>query len=376
MSCCIIGKESLDVLESYLGTLGFEAIENKKVERKRWDEHPLGPGERGKKIEAVPIKDTRMLTISFPFPDINDEYESQPGHYISEFKNRIFLNNSYLPAHLLGHEGPGSLLSELKRRGWVSSLQAGNHTQATGFGVFDVMMDLSMEGLEHVEDIIELMFNYIGLLQKSKPQAWIHEELAELSSVKFRFKDKETPITMATNVAATLQYIPFEHILSSKYLMTKYEPERITELINLLTPRNMSYRVVSQKFKGQEGNTKEPIYGTEIKVTDIEKSAFEKFEQAMKTSHHALHLPEKNEYIATKFDQKPRESVTSEHPRLINDDGWSRVWFKQDDEYKMPKQETKLALTTPMVAQNPRASLISSLWLWCLSVSRSFHSTS
>uniref|UniRef100_A0A8R1HQ00 Insulin-degrading enzyme n=1 Tax=Caenorhabditis japonica TaxID=281687 RepID=A0A8R1HQ00_CAEJA len=352
MSCCIIGRESLDELEGYLGTLGFDAIENKKVARQVWSEYPYGPEQLGKKVEVVPIKDTRLLTLSFPFPDLNGEYETQPGHYIT---------------HLLGHEGTGSLLSELKRLGWVSSLQAGNHTQAAGFGVFDVTMDLSTEGLDHVDDIVQLVFNYIGLLQRSGPQQWIQDELAELSAVKFRFKDKETPINMATSVAATLQYIPFENILSSKYLLTKFEPERIKELLATLTPANMSYRVVSQKFKGQEGNTTEPVYGTEIRVTDIDKTTFNKFEQALKTEHPALHLPEKNKFIATNFEQKARESVKSEHPRLISDDGWSRVWFKQDDEYKMPKQETKMALTTPMVAQNPRTSLISSLWLWCLS---------
>ncbi|CCD67861.1 Insulin-degrading enzyme [Caenorhabditis elegans] len=352
MTCCIVGKEPLNVLESYLGTLEFDAIENKKVERKVWEEFPYGPDQLAKRIDVVPIKDTRLVSISFPFPDLNGEFLSQPGHYIS---------------HLIGHEGPGSLLSELKRLGWVSSLQSDSHTQAAGFGVYNVTMDLSTEGLEHVDEIIQLMFNYIGMLQSAGPKQWVHDELAELSAVKFRFKDKEQPMTMAINVAASLQYIPFEHILSSRYLLTKYEPERIKELLSMLSPANMQVRVVSQKFKGQEGNTNEPVYGTEMKVTDISPETMKKYENALKTSHHALHLPEKNEYIATNFDQKPRESVKNEHPRLISDDGWSRVWFKQDDEYNMPKQETKLALTTPMVAQNPRMSLLSSLWLWCLS---------
>ncbi|KAF1751249.1 hypothetical protein GCK72_017803 [Caenorhabditis remanei] len=352
MSCCIIGKESLDVLESYLGTLEFDAIENKKVSRQVWKEFPYGPEQLGKKVEVVPIKDTRMLSVSFPFPDLNNEYQSQPGHYIS---------------HLIGHEGPGSLLSELKRRGWVSSLQSDSHTQAAGFGVYAVTMDLSTEGLEHVDEIIQLLFNYIGMLQAAGPKAWIHEELAELSAVKFRFKDKEQPMNMAINVASSLQSIPFEDILSSKYLLTKFEPERIKELLDMLKPASMYVRVVSQKFKGQEGNTTEPVYGTEIKMMDIDQESMQKFENALKTSHHALHLPEKNEYIATKFDLKKREAVKDAHPRLISDDGWSRVWFKQDDEYNMPKQETKLALTTPIVAQNPRMSLLSSLWLWCLS---------
>ncbi|CAI5452084.1 unnamed protein product [Caenorhabditis angaria] len=352
MTLCVIGKESLDELEGYLGTLEFDAIEDKKVERVAWKEAAYGPEQLGKRIEVVPIKDTRLLNISFPFPDVRADYKSQSEHYIS---------------HLLGHEGPGSLLSELKRRGWVSSLSSGYHTQARGFGIFDVSMDLSTEGLEHTEEIVDLVFNYIGMMERAGPKSWIQEELGELASIKFRFKDKETPITMATHVASELQYIPFEDILSSKYIIDKYQPEKILDLLKLFKPENMMYRVVSLKFAGKEGNTKEPVYGTEMRIEDINEKTMARFNEARATNNSVFKLPEKNEYIATNFELKPRETIKSEHPRLISENGWSRVWFKQDDEYKLPKQETKLALTTPIVAQNPRTSLVSSLWLWCLS---------
>lgn len=51
---------------------------------------------------------------------------------------------NYLLAHLIGHEGPGSLLSELKRRGWVSTITSGGSRRARGFGFFYVDFDLSL----------------------------------------------------------------------------------------------------------------------------------------------------------------------------------------------------------------------------------------
>lgn len=50
----------------------------------------------------VPIKDIRNLYVTFPIPDLQKYYKSNPGHYLG---------------HLIGHEGPGSLLSELKSKG-------------------------------------------------------------------------------------------------------------------------------------------------------------------------------------------------------------------------------------------------------------------
>ncbi|PIC23637.1 hypothetical protein B9Z55_017267 [Caenorhabditis nigoni] len=280
-------------------------LKKKGVTRQVWHDHPYGPEQLGKKVEAVPIKDSKWLSIRFPFPDLDSEYKSQPRRYIS---------------HLIGDEAPGSLLSELKRRGWVSELESGYHTPASGFAFFTVSMDLSNDGLDHVDEIIELMFNYIGMLRAKRPKEWIYEELAELKAITFRFKDKESPMSLAIDVASKLQCIPFEDILSSNYLLTKYDPDRIKELLDKLTPSNMYIRVLAQKFKGQEGSIIEPIYGTEFMEKDIDKETMQKYENALKTSNPAFHLPKKNEYIATNFDLKPREITKSEHPRLIVDD--------------------------------------------------------
>jgi insulysin len=67
----------------------------------------------------------------------------QPGHYLS---------------HLFGHEGPGSLLSVLRTKGWCNSLVGGARTGARGFGFFGINVDLTEEGIEHVDDIVKLVF--------------------------------------------------------------------------------------------------------------------------------------------------------------------------------------------------------------------------
>ncbi|VBB34049.1 unnamed protein product, partial [Acanthocheilonema viteae] len=117
MSFAILGKESLDDLEQMVTSLSFGNIEKKNVSRKTWSEGPYGDEQLGVKVELVPVKDLRYLTLTFPIRDYRDDYRSWPAHYVS---------------HLIGHEGPGSLLSELKRRGWVNSLSAGDRLLARG----------------------------------------------------------------------------------------------------------------------------------------------------------------------------------------------------------------------------------------------------
>lgn len=65
----------------------------------------------------------------------------------------------------MGHEGPGSILSVLKARGWSSNLVAGNKSAPRGFGFFGVAVDLTEEGMKHVDDIVLLIFQVINKIK-------------------------------------------------------------------------------------------------------------------------------------------------------------------------------------------------------------------
>lgn len=73
---------------------------------------------------------------------------------------------------------------------------AGHSTSARGFGFFDVSVDLSKEGFENVEEIIKIIFQYINMLKSNGPKKWIFEEYCNLSEMQFRFKDKDTPLSL------------------------------------------------------------------------------------------------------------------------------------------------------------------------------------
>ena len=86
------------------------------------------------------------------------------------------------------HEGPGSLLSELKRRGWCNSLYAGGRREARGFQFFNITLDLSEEGGEKCDEIVTLVYQYLNMLRREKPAEWIYDELNNLGKISFNFK--------------------------------------------------------------------------------------------------------------------------------------------------------------------------------------------
>ena len=152
MSLAVLGKENLDELEKMVTDL-FNNVENKNVEGPSWLQHPYLPKDNRSLTYIVPVKDIRNLDMLFPIPDINrDNYKSGPLDYLS---------------HLIGHEGKGSLLSELKARKWCNSLVAGQKSGAKGFAFFEVGVDLTVEGVDHIDDIVSLVFQVIELLTHS-----------------------------------------------------------------------------------------------------------------------------------------------------------------------------------------------------------------
>jgi insulysin len=109
MKLVILGREPLDVLEGWAADL-FAGVRNKSLPQMRWeDEVPFRPEDLLTQCFAKPVMDFRQLNLSFPFIDEELLFESQPSRYIS---------------HLIGHEGPGSIMSYIKSKDWANGLSA------------------------------------------------------------------------------------------------------------------------------------------------------------------------------------------------------------------------------------------------------------
>ncbi|RKK89181.1 hypothetical protein BFJ68_g16763 [Fusarium oxysporum] len=94
---------------------------------------------------------SRELNLYFPFIDEEFMFATQPSRYIS---------------HLIGHEGPGSIMSYIRSKGWANGLNAGAYPMCPGTpSIFDMQVCLTEDGLKNYPEIIDIFFLYIALLQ-------------------------------------------------------------------------------------------------------------------------------------------------------------------------------------------------------------------
>ena len=84
-----------------------------------------------------------------------------------------------------------------------------------------------------------MIFQYLNMLRKVEPQERLWREEQQIQDIKFRFRDKEKPISCARGIAALMQKYALNEVLTGPSLMKEYDPAIITELLSHLTPDNM-----------------------------------------------------------------------------------------------------------------------------------------
>ncbi len=75
--------------------------------------------------------DFHAIEISFPIDEQTSHWRFKPGSFL---------------ANIIGHEGPGSLHSYLKERGWITALNTGVQDLARGMATVKITHHLSQNG--------------------------------------------------------------------------------------------------------------------------------------------------------------------------------------------------------------------------------------
>jgi len=343
MKLVVLGKESLDELESWVAEL-FADVKNKDLPPNRWPGiQPYSDKEVLTQVLAKPVMDSRLLDIYFLYQDEEALYKTQPSRYIS---------------HLIGHEGPGSILAYIKAKGWANGLSAGAMEVCPGSAFFTVSIRLTAEGLKEYQEVVKTVFQYVSLIKEAPPQQWIVDEIKGMAEVDFRFKQKSPASSFTSKLSSVMQKpLPREWLLSGTTLIREFDAEAIRHALSYLRTDNYRLTIVSQEFPGNWDH-KEKWYGTEYRTekipADFEAAVRKAGESTAKDRPSELHLPHVNEFIPTRLTvEKKEKSEPMKHPKLIRNDEGIRTWWKKDDRFWVPKGNIVTTLRTPLAGTTP-----------------------
>lgn len=204
------------------------------------------------------------VEISFPFPYQPPYWRHQPGHFLG---------------HFVGHEGPGSLHSYLKQKGWIIALSAGPQSLSRGFAMFKVTLRLTQDGFDNYRAVSLAVFNYLSLLRASEFPAWYQKELATIKSTRFRFAEKRRPEDYALWVTEQLTWpVPREEVLSAPQVISEWDEvdpmkegggeKEMREMLSMLRVDRARSVLMARKDEherltgGEKKWESEPWYGT------------------------------------------------------------------------------------------------------------------
>ncbi len=300
MKLVVYGKEPLDKLEEYV-TAHFSATADKNLDIPKFPSEVFSNDQLGSILYVVPVRDVRILDISFPISPIDNLYLSKPTRYL---------------AHLIGHESKGSILSALKSKGLADNLNASVGTSLNDFACFSISIELTDEGFERYHDVISCIFAYIGLLKLEGPKEWIGQEIKDLSTVQFRYLSKTNPCDYCVDLANGMHTYIQRHFLSGNKMIFDVKVEDSIPFLDMLTPSNAIF-VLRHKSFTNKTMRKEKWYKTDYSIDKVDPSYMSLWTEALTNGNEnwkdLLKLPVPNPFIPQNFDiKKPKFTAESD----------------------------------------------------------------
>lgn len=346
MTLVLEGPQSLAEL-ALLAKDSFSAVQCNEQVKKPITEPLYHKQHQQKWINVIPVKNDRQLIISFAMPSIDEYYRQKPESIL---------------AYLLGHEGPGSILSFLKSRQWAMSLTAGSGINGSNFKDFNISISLSKLGEEHVNSVIDTVFSYIALLKSAPLQTRYYREKKALADLSFAYQEKSSPLDSVTQLVINMQHYPEQDYIFGDYVMEEPNQALFDKLLNFLSPDNVRIIAIKQDDNQQNLYSTSKWYQVPYLVKTISEEIIKRWQNA--TLKPELHLPLENNYIVAKpdlYSQDPETIMTP--PQLINQQDGLKVWFKQDTSFNTPKGYIYLAIDSPAIIQDAKSIAMSRLFI-------------
>jgi insulysin len=284
------------------------------------------------RVNLIPLKEVRQLTLAFPVPNYSESYKAKPLSYLG---------------HLLGNESSGSLLALLKGLGWAESLSAGELYRSRHDALFGITIKLTKEGAKAKDQIVSAVFDYLKIMSARGVSEWRFTEMQQIADINYRFRDKPAAIDSVVELSQAMHDYPAQDVLWGDYAYTKFDEQLLKQALGYLHKDNLFISFVAPEAQTAISSN---FYNTDY-------SAVRGIPQILELKpqyHQKLTLPERNIFIPKNFVVKAPSMLPSSDGQagknvpalLINSDDL-KVWFLQDRKFRSPKAELNFRFKLP-----------------------------
>jgi insulysin len=357
MKLVVVGPNTLDELKEMATSIFSNVPKKSAIPLRNYEAPFITPAF----LQVVPIKTNDKLSIYWQIPSYKLLYGWKPLNFLS---------------HIIGHEGPGTILNCLKENNLATQLFAGISSEEQNFTLFSVDVKLTDHGYKNQKTVYDIIYKYIDLLlQKinSDDIEYLYNENKYISKLAFDNieipSDKTDYINGLSSTWATTS-IPVYELISHNYLYNEFNDklkEILKEITQLFTPENSVVIVSSKNYKSKTDSI-EKWYGVEYRKFNSIELSNEYVEsnnmEANKLSTH-LSLPRPNPFLCKEPKMiEPIRSFTD--PMIIKQGSGYTLYWKFDQSYGTPNVKFSTLIKLKDVDTSPKSSLVSQLFISCI----------
>ena len=318
-------KESRELVESLFANLKKDKKTDYTSHRSLFEKDLLPS-----RVFLQPNKEIRSLTMMFPLVSEKNDLYQKPLNYIG---------------HIIGHEGKGSLLSELKALGWATGLSAGKSFEWRGGEAFSVTIQLTEKGSDKIEQIETRVLNRIDLIKTRGVDKWRYRELKDIAKINFEFADAISATREVTFLASNLQEYKPKDVFVAHYKYAKFSAKSILSKLDALTSKNLISFVT---LPDVETDKISAIYDVPYRVEKLAEPI-----EVVSDFYKGDALPRRNSFIPTNFDvvaEKTEAKANQKTPILVSTSANSSGWYALDREFETPKLVVRARYSVPSSA--------------------------
>jgi secreted Zn-dependent insulinase-like peptidase len=353
MTLAIEGPQPLAELEQ-LAKKMFSSIKNNGSALPAIIEPLYLPEHQGIYLNIKPVKNDHQLIISFAMESIDKFYQDKPESIL---------------AYLIGHEGSGSILATLKQKQWAMGLTAGSGINGSNFKDFNISISLTEQGETYIDEIISIVFSYIGLLKSKKLPLFYYQEKQAIAELSFTYYEKNSPLDNVSQLAINMQHYPCEDYIFGDFIMSGMEHNNINLLLNYLNADNMrvihispnnSFSLESYWYQVPYAVNKIPAQKL-LNWRNLCDPGSTNFEV-----NKSLFLPQANPYISGNpcvYINTTQQVNSTPLPVKIENSSGLTVWYKQDSTFKVPKGYIYVGIDSPISIESVEAIAMTRLFV-------------
>ncbi len=326
----------------------FSAVPNNEKKQPTFSSDMMSEKQRGHMIYIKPIKDLKMLSLTWELPQgLAEDNEAQAGAMLS---------------YILNSGSKNSLLNVLKKDHLATAIKASEESLGRTNKLFTIDVELSDQGIDQVNTVITHCFEALARLKKTGVPRYVYDEVQKISQLKYQYQSRTDAFDFVLKTAHQLVDEDLATFPRKTLIPSKFDPELISNYIGDLSAENCVFFVIADPSKTHIAPTKaEKWMQAEYAVVALPQKQLLAWNDSYVNPK--IGLPPPNPFIPknlTLVNATPSDATVI--PTLLQDTDQGKVYFAEDSRYLSPEIAHLFRLKSPLLDGSPKAKALSDLY--------------